>query len=76
MVFMDFPCCVRGVTAQMLGDALTAMLENLALRAPTLTALQAVYAAKSIQSSCFFEILRQVSVQCIERGNVLKAVWK
>jgi Axonemal dynein light chain len=64
------------VLTQMLGDALASMLEELESKKLKLTSLDAVKSAQNIYSSCFFEILRQVSVQCIERGNVLKAVWQ
>lgn len=74
-VFPEFHPTGRA-QALMLGDTMAAMLDDYARRAQGMSALEAVAAAKEIHSNCFLEILRQVSVQCIERGNVLKAVWR
>ena len=32
--------------------------------------------SQRIHSVCLFELVRQVSVQCIERGLLLKRVWE
>ncbi len=51
------------------------MLEDLGNSAHVMAPRDVVLQARLIYSTCFFEVLRQVSVQCIERGTVLKKIW-
>eukprot|EP00753_Platysulcus_tardus_P015980 PLAT5360.1.p1 GENE.PLAT5360.1~~PLAT5360.1.p1 ORF type:complete len:1329 (+),score=498.64 PLAT5360.1:509-3988(+) len=37
---------------------------------------QALLRAQQIYSTCFHELVRQVSLQCVERGQLLARVWK
>ena len=61
--------------ALLLGDALAAMLEEHEQLAPLMTPHEAVVGAHNVFSIAFHELVRQVSVSCMDRGALLKAVW-
>jgi hypothetical protein len=61
---------------------LTELLDKLMLRmrgareAGKLGPRDLIRQSQKIHSTCMFEIVRQVSVHCIERGVLLKRVWE
>lgn len=52
------------------------LLANLKDVSKTLPPRELVSESKKIHSMCLFELVRQVSVHCHERGVLLKRVWE
>ena len=54
-------------------DSLISRFEGVALRAEP---RHVIREAQRIHSVAMFELVRQVAVQCVERGVLLKRVWE
>ncbi len=61
---------------------LTKLFDNLVARhreleaSNTLDPMLLVRECQQIHSMCIFELVRQVSVQCLERGLLLRRLWE
>jgi hypothetical protein len=61
---------------QMLSQLLDGMLERYQAMKYTMGPRHLIRESQRIHSVCMFEVVRQVSVHCIERGVLLKRVWE
>ncbi len=69
--------CLRVcVGPQMLTQLLDVMLERYQAMKESMGPRHLVRESQRIHSICLFEVVRQVSVHCIERGVLLKRVWE
>jgi len=59
----------------LLREWLDTMLENLDIDAST-SVMDIVQQAQAVHSACFHELVRQVTVQCAERGELMVRVWR